>query len=182
MRLMTFIVMFFVMFNFGLFADAEQEVLNDNYEIIIGAETKKVTLERGEEIAIESTESFHKSFLRKVAAYSSIEGMTPAIAQEKKLVCTVKDPLELFKVVNYINKKRTPKDHSKDLKVFEFAEEVRTFFENNKEKDLKTEQDKDNNVLKVATPLRANSNCKVCHLEFSENKLVGVMVYSLPLK
>ena len=83
MRLMTFIVMFFVMFNFGLFADAEQEVLNDNYEIIIGAETKKVTLERGEEIAIESTESFHKSFLRKVAAYSSIEGMTPAIAQEK---------------------------------------------------------------------------------------------------
>lgn len=181
MRLMTFTVAVFVaMFNYDSFAYAHPEDINGDYEVIIEVKTK-VTLERAEELAGESTACFQRAFSKKVTAYAAVEGMNPHMARENnRFICTVSDPLGLFKVVNYL--KRTARNHSEDRLNYEFANKVKTWFEKNEKEELKTEHDKDANVFKVATPLRANNNCKVCHIKFSNGQLVGVMVYNLAIK
>ena len=159
LRLMIYITMFFAMFNFVLFADEKEK--------------QEMTLKQAERIANIVVPIYQKAFEVKVAAYSSIDGMNMQQAKSENIWCMAyRKP----KVISFVRgAERKPSDN-------EFEQKLKEYFEENKDKDISTYPDEIAKRLRIAGPLRVNSNCKICHPIYNEGEIAGAMIFDFPLK
>lgn len=185
MRLLIYVVIFYSILGFRLFADEINEAKEDQSTgVACGEDSQipKATLKQAEWFAGTSTTILKTAFTQKVRVYAGMEGMNMKRAKIDGIGCIIGDPikgdpLKIVKVISF------EKDASrKPSKHIWFESSLKNWFEENGIHRTRKEPDKKAGMFRAGISLIASDDCKTCHPVYEKDSLIGALVFDIPLK